>query len=283
MFRPADIIIDSFIERLSKDYLDAFGPSRQAHLDTIVSVARMSLSRIARTNALYHNMDHAMICTLVGQDMIRGRMIRDGDVQSLDWVQFVSSLLAFTVGFVRGAIPGDSRKVAVIDDKGTTIDWPRGATNGRLWTYFTDRSKVFVRKYFADHPVLDVEVMTSQIEYSRYPPSREHDEISSYPGLLRAAHIIGAVADPDFMLKLKPILLEVNESGMAEQLGYGTVEEFKVGYPDLFWNQLHQLIVEGIRLLKFTGTGRIWLANMHAHLLTEEHRGRLEALASDQS
>ena len=276
MFRPSDIIIEAFVRRLRDDYDAIFGDGQPGHRETIVETARMALPRIARSDALFHDLDHTMLVTLVGQDILRGRMARDGDVSAGDWVHFVASLLCFAVGFVRNVCPGDDGDDCVIDEGGARLVLPRGATDARLWPHFTDRGKMFVRHYFHHHPLLDCEVMAANIEYSRYPPPADFNlETESYPGLLRAAHLIGSIADPNFMLKIKPLVLELEESGMTAQLGFANVEEFLIGYPNMFWTQLYPRVADGMELLKFTGEGRVWLANLHAHLLSQEHRAEL--------
>lgn len=276
MFRPSDIIIEAFVRRLRDDYDAVFGAGQPGHRETIVETARMALPRIARSDALFHDLDHTMLVTLVGQDILRGRMARDGDVSAGDWVHFVASLLCFAVGFVRNVCPGDDGDDCVIDDGGSRLVLPRGATDARLWPHFTDRGKMFVRHYFRHHPLLDCEVMAANIEYSRYPPPPDRNlETESYPGLLRAAHLIGSIADPNFILKIKPLVLELEESGMTAQLGFANVEEFLIGYPNMFWTHLYPRVAAGMELLKFSGEGRVWLTNLHAHLLSQEHRAEL--------
>ena len=98
MFRPSIIIIEEFIRQLDQDYLAAFGDREPVHRQTITDVARSALPHIARSDALYHNLDHAILVSQVGCDILRGRIVRDGDVDSLDWVHFISSLLCFSVG-----------------------------------------------------------------------------------------------------------------------------------------------------------------------------------------
>ena len=158
MFRPAKIVSDAFVARIEDDYRKLFGEGPPGHLETISMVARMSVSRLARTNALYHNLDHTMMVALVGEDILRGRAYRDGDVRSIDWVHFLISLLTFGLGFTRDLCKGDSQGVCIINDTGDTISLPRGATDGYLWPYFTDRSKLFVRQYFRGHHIVDTEI-----------------------------------------------------------------------------------------------------------------------------
>ena len=271
MFRPTAIVIDAFVENVLETYDRLYPHPDPMHRQVLLQVARMSLSRIARSNAPYHDLDHTMVVTQVGQDIMRGKMVRDGLVDSLDWVHFVSSLLCFAIGFARNLCPGDDGETCIADEAGTTVVVPRTRSNGALWPYFTNRGKVFVRHYFRDHPLLDPERLAANIEYSRFPPLPDRNlDTDSDPGLLRAAHIIGAVADPDFMLKMKPLFIELQEAGIAGQLGFNTTAEMTRGYGQLFWNVLHPLIGEGMDLLTFTAEGRVWLANLHAHVLRAE-------------
>ncbi len=273
MFRPADIVIDAFIKRLRQDYDEIYGRGPPGHWQALVQTARMTLPRIAQSNALYHTIDHSVLVTLVGQQILKGILVRDGEVPSKDWVNFVASCLCFAVGFVSGACPGDEGKSCVTDDEGGRLQLPRGSTDGMLWPYFPDRSKIFVRHHFKQHPILDAELMCKCIEYTRYPPPPDRNlETASYPGLVRAAHIIGAVADPDFMLKMKPLFLELQESQIAPAIGIASVVDLRVRYPTMFWETLHPKIIDGMKLLRYTGRGRAWLANIHAHMLAEEQR-----------
>lgn len=272
MFRPSQHIINAFIERLKSEYYDLFADGPPGHMDTIVVVARRALNRIARSDAIYHDLDHTLQVTLVGQDILRGRMVRDGDVDSIDWVNFVCSLLCFATGFSRDVCVGDTETECIINDAGDKVTMPRGATDAYLWPYFADRSKIFVRQRFKNHDVLSAERMAENIEYARFPPPTDRNlDTDTYPGLLRASHIIGAIADPSYMLKMTPLMIELEESGMANQLGYKTPLEFRNNYDKLFWTVLHPIVADGIALLKMTDQGREWLANMYAHVLMVEH------------
>ena len=273
MFRPFKIVSQAFVQRLEDDYRRCFGAGPPGHLETLRLSASMSLARLARSNALYHNVDHTIMVTLVGEDIVRGRLYRDGDVRSIDWVHFMVALLSFGLGFTRNLCRGDRNAECVVDDEGRTITLPRSATDGSLWPHFTDRSKLFVREYYRDHHILDPDVLADIVEYSRFPPPAGLSlETGSYPGLLRAAQVIGAIADPDFSMKMTRLWLEMRECGLHTKLGFHTVSALRDNYPHFFWSMLHPLIPEGMELLTYTGSGRLWLANMHAHVLLEEHR-----------
>ena len=271
MFRPSDIVIETFVEHLQEEYRRTFLGGAPGHCHEIVRAARVALGHIARSNALYHDLSHTILVTQIGQNLLQGRILRSHAVSSADWMHFIVSTLCFATGFVRDICPGDDGKgKCVVDADGATITMPRGATDGWLWPYFTDRSKLFVTQHFRDNPVVDWRTVAANIEYSRYPPLPDRNqETASYPGLLRAAHLIGSIADPDFNLKTKSLLVELEESGMTQLLGYADIAAFRAGFNDLFWLSMYPLIADGLKLLDLTGEGRELVAHLHAHLVIE--------------
>ena len=272
MFRPSDILIEAFVGHLLEEYERNFPGGDAAHSNAIARAARVALAHIARSNALYHDLNHTILVTQIGQDLLKGKILRSEDVSSADWMHFVVSTLCFAVGFVRDVCPGDDGKgKCVTDADGATVTVPRGATDGWLWPYFTDRSKLFVAHHFRNDPVVDWRKLADNIEYSRYPPlSDRNRETTTYRGLLRAAHLIGAIADPDFDVKTKPLLVELEESGMTKLLGFSDIAAFRAGFQDLFWLTMYPLVADGLKLLELTGEGREFVAHLHAHLLVEK-------------
>src|SRR6476620_4034205 len=105
MFRATDIIIEAFTARLREEYGLMFGAGRPGDADLIAEIAQAALGRIARSNALYHNLDHTVTVTMVASDIARGRMIRDGNVRREEWLHFVVSAMTFAIGFVRDVCP----------------------------------------------------------------------------------------------------------------------------------------------------------------------------------
>lgn len=268
MFRPADIIIEAFIPHLESAYWQSFPDGVQGHCDAISKSARLALPYIARSNALYHDLSHTILVTQIGQNLLRGKMLKHPEVSSADWMHFIISTLCFAVGFVRDACPGDDGKNLCVLDEGRSGIIPAGAGDGWLWPYFTDRSKLFVKHHFQNVDHIDWQVLADNIECSRFPPLRDRNlDTCNYPGLLRAAHLIGTVADPDFSIKTKPLLVEMEESGMTGLLGYSDIAAFRDGFKDLFWTTIYPLVADGMRLLKLTGEGRELVAHLHAHLL----------------
>jgi hypothetical protein len=269
MFLSSNIIIEAFVKYLNNEYWRAFPGGEQKHCDAISRSARMVLPHIARSNAPYHNLSHTILVVQIGQHLLTGRKLQAADVSSVDWMHFVVSTLCFAVGFVRNACPGDDgRNSCVVNADGKMVTVPRGVTDGWLWPYFTDRSKIFVTHHFRNDPLIDPQTLCANIEYSRFPPAADRNlETTNYPGLLRAAHLIGSVADPDFILKTQALMLELEESGMSALLGYSDVATFRLRFVDLFWNTVYPLVAAGMKLLNLTGEGRELLTHLHAQLL----------------
>src|ERR671934_1802772 len=110
----------------------------------------MGLECIAGSDALYHDVEHTMMVTLVGQDILMGKHLRDGGVSPRDWLHFIISLLCHDIGYVRGICQNDSQghyvtgKVTPQGDE--TVELKEGSTDAALTPYHVERGKLFVRE-----------------------------------------------------------------------------------------------------------------------------------------
>ena len=75
----------------------------------------MSLERNADSDALYHDVEHILMVTLAGQEILLGKHIREGGITPDDWLHFMVSLLCHDIGYVRGVCVGDGGGAYVID------------------------------------------------------------------------------------------------------------------------------------------------------------------------
>ncbi len=272
MLDLSHLAVRSYGTVLTKRFATLFGDNRPDLATLINQIARVALTRAAGTTALFHDLDHTIAIVEAGQDILRGKIVRDGTVGPDDWAHFLVALLCFNIGFNRNLLPGDEGRRCVVDAAGRSIVLPVGVTDGALWPYFVDRSKLFVRSYFSHHPLLNADRLANYIEYGRFPiPPEQNTDTTSFHGLLRAAHLIGSVGDPDFMHKINPMLIELREAGLTEQFGYHDVESFRANFSIYFRDMLQPVLGEAMRLLELTASGRSWLAGMHAHLLLEQH------------
>ena len=73
MFNPTDYLIDGFVDRLQCAYQRAYGHLEPDYPGIIAWAGRMALENIADTDALYHNVEHTLMVTLVGQEILKGK------------------------------------------------------------------------------------------------------------------------------------------------------------------------------------------------------------------
>jgi len=276
-FDAKSLLIDDFLQRLESGYLRLYGGRHPDHPNVIHGVGIMAMEIIANTTALYHDTEHSMMVTLVGQEILRGKYLREGSVSAGDWVHFIVSLLCHDIGYVRGICPGDRPDAAVIDADGGSVEIPAGATDAFLTPYHVNRGKLFVHWRFRDHPVIDPQVIAANIENTRFPVPAEDDpaEAADYPGLVRAADLIGQLGDPDYPRKLVALFHEFEETGANTRIGYATPEDVRESYPNFYWKMVNPYVRPGLEYLKATREGRQWQASLFSHIFAEEHRQAL--------
>ena len=134
MLNPTTILAARLGGYLSKTYLEYFSNRRPEFAAYMGGAARLVLERIGNSNALYHNVEHTMMVTLVGQQIIRGRLLSEA-LKPEDWLHYTCALLVHDIGYVRGACKADGPNDVVIDENGGRIAPPRGASDAFLAPY----------------------------------------------------------------------------------------------------------------------------------------------------
>ena len=281
MFNPTEIVIQAFVQHLRNMYGQIYGVLEPAYPDIISFVARLSLENIADSDAAYHDMNHTIMVTLVGQEILRGKHTRDGGVTPRDWLHFTISLLCHDIGYVRGVCRDDRDGHYVCNEKGDLASISAGATDASLTPYHVTRSKLFVRERFGKVSLthIDTREIEANIEHTRFPvPEHEqHTSTADYPGLLRAADLIGQLADINYLRKTSALFAEFQETGAIEKLGYQTSDDLRAAYPAFFWQAVRPYIGDALRYLRVTQEGKQWISNLYAHVFSEEHRGEFAA------
>lgn len=273
MFKPADIIIDDFVMRLRDEFVRAHPAATFDQRETLDRASRLALTHVARSNALYTNLDSTLLIAEVSLRMLEGRQIECYDVTVHDWLNFMLASIASFAGFARGVVPGDKGRTLVVSPDGETVELDRGKTDGYLLRWYIPRSQMFVRHYYANEVELDAEFMAEIIAHTRMVvPKATDDDPHSWGALLRAAQTIGLGADPRFIQRSKRLFRQLEESGLAEAMGYSTAADVVDTYPDRFWKYLVPQIPVALSYLKYTGGGQLWLARLNSHMLQEEHR-----------
>jgi hypothetical protein len=170
---------------------------------------------------------------------LRGRRLR-GDVSPEDWLHFTLATLTHDVGYVRGVCQGDKDGAYVVNDRGEVFSPPRGTSDASLGPTHIDRSKIAVRERFGSHPIIDIERIARTIELTRFPvlDDEDHRETGSEAGFVRAADLIGRLADPFYPRKLNALFHEFEEIGCNARLGYMNPADIADEYPRFFFDPL---------------------------------------------
>ena len=94
-----------------------FGSTYAELIEVVQSAARLSIDCIGNSDALYHNVEHTMLVTLVGYDILKGRRLFVETTAS-DFAHLLIACLCHDIGYVRGILNGDCSEHYVMDAKG---------------------------------------------------------------------------------------------------------------------------------------------------------------------
>lgn len=276
MLNPTQLVSDAFGDFLHGYYRRMFGDEDVSQATRVNMGARLLIEQIANTDALYHDVQHTLMVTLVGQEIFRGRFLQMRLTPD-DWLHFTIALLCHDIGYIRGICPGDTATSFVIDDVGNRVTAPRGASDAFLTPYHVDRGKMFVRHRLGPVPYVDEERVARAIELTRFPVpmSNDYQETDTEAGLVRAADLIGQLADPNYPQRVNALYWEFVETGVADKLGYESAADLADAYPAFYWRSVHPYIGPAVDHLLRTQEGKQWVSNLHSHVFAEEHRQRL--------
>lgn len=244
--------------------------SRHANLTELIpSAARLALERIGNSDALYHNVEHTMLVTLVGYDILRGRSLLTPTSAS-DYAHLLVACLFHDIGFVRGLVTGDGDDGYVVDANGGKVRLPRGSSDAALMPYHVERSKLFVMDRFVNSKLLDVNRISDAIEFTRFPISQPDARTNEEGLLVRAANLIGQLGDPHYLRKVNALFYEFEEIGINKQFGYETPTDLRDLYPQFFFNSVSAHLQQAIRYLNVTSSGRLWIAGLYSNVFRAE-------------
>ena len=273
MFDAQRLVTEAFVDHLIDAFRRAF-PNPNPKLEGVLEHAcRSSLETLANTDAAYHDTNHTLLVTDVGQTILSGRIISQGDLTPEDWLHAIVAMLFHDIGYVRGSLKDDRSGDYLVDKDGQRLQPPAGATDACLTPFHVDRSQLYIEQRFATEPLLDVAVISDYIEMTRFPVPDDafYQRVGDLAGLVRAADLIGQLADPCYLQKLSQLYAEFRETGDAERLGYENAGHLRSTYPAFFYQKVSPYITEGVRYLRKSNAGRAWVAQLYAHVFTEQH------------
>ncbi|TVP59888.1 MAG: metal-dependent phosphohydrolase [Nodularia sp. (in: Bacteria)] len=275
MFNVTEILIDAFVDQIREGYRRTYGCLKNDYQDIIAWAGNMALENIANSDALYHNVEHSVLVAIVGQEILRGKHIREGGVSSEDWLHFIISLVCHDIGYVKGVCREDKESIGLYAtaQDGKMISLHPGASDAALTPYHVDRAKLFIDERFGGHKLIDAEVIKTNIELTRFPVpvAEDHQDTISYAGLVRAADLIGQLSDPRYLKKITSLFYEFQETGMNQVLGYKTPADLRKNYARFYWNGVYPYIKDGLHYLSLTQQGKQIMANLYSNVFVVEH------------
>jgi hypothetical protein len=275
MFNSTALLIEAFVDRLQEGYHRTYGGYKPDYAEILAWAGGMALENIANSDALYHNVEHTILVTLVGQEILRGKHIREGGVSCEDWLHFIISLLCHDIGYVKGVCrqDEDSKRLYATGRDGLKVPIPMGATDASLTPYHVDRGKLFISERFGGHRLIDAEVIKRNIELTRFPvpADEDHKDTFNYAGMVRAADLIGQLSDPRYLQKIAALFYEFDETGANKKLNYRHPGDLRRNYPKFYWHGVYPFITQALAYLNLTQQGKQIVANLYANVFKIEH------------
>ena len=270
MITVPELAAEALSSHLATHMSHRFGSIQTGLIERLSSAARHALDCIGNSDALYHNVEHTMLVTLVGYDIMNGRSLLKQTLAS-DYANVIAACLFHDIGYVRGILNGDDADNYVIDANGRKAKLPRGSSDAALLAYHVDRSKLYVLDRFAGNDLLDAKRIADAIEFTRFPVTGGPDAPDNEEGLLvRAADLIGQLGDPHYLRKANALWYELEEVGMNSQLGYTSPADLVNLYPRFYWDGISPHIQAAIRYLNVTSSGRQWIAGLYSNVFSAE-------------
>src|ERR687898_648171 len=116
MTMPA-IIADELRQHIASDFRRLFGSADQDKAERLDGAARMALECLGKSDALYHNVEHTFLVTLVGRDILHGRMLTER-LEPDDYTHLIVACLLHDIGYVRGVLRGDDDNRYIVEANG---------------------------------------------------------------------------------------------------------------------------------------------------------------------
>lgn len=252
--------IDTCVKRLKNGYIDLYGDRQSEYIILISVIARLVLSKIAQTDAPYHDLEHTVLVTLAGLEILRGKQLSEKTVTRKDWLNTIISLLCHDIGYRKGICRSDRREQGyyTTGDLRRMISLSSETTDASLAPYHIERGKLFVEETFNNVDPIDIPSIQHNIELTRFPvpPGKKYQDTESYAGLVRAADLIGQFADSRYLTKMTGLFREFEEIGAHQRLGYRNCQDLRKAYPHFFYNVAFSYIQDALKYLHRTDRGK---------------------------
>jgi hypothetical protein len=280
MSKSCRVSIQRFVRHLRDTFNGVYCRDRSGYGPLLINSAFVTLSLIALSNAPYHNIEHTILATSTGQELLIGKQRQGEAVSPKEWFHYLLALLCHDIGFIRGICQKDQPQNNIFSDgKGELITFFEANTDASFSPYHVDRGKQFVSEKFQWNPMIDVDQIQHYIELTRFPvpaASLYQDKVS-YAGLTRAADLIGQLSDLCYLDKLPDLFAEFEETGFNQITGYRNHEDILRAYPAFYKNVALPYIDESLVYLAGHVQGRQILAQLQRNVrIAENYRQMAE-------
>ncbi|MBT9310969.1 metal-dependent phosphohydrolase [Leptothoe kymatousa] len=272
MYSPKKTLIETFTTYLQRTYDTVFCGSDPCYGEFLRSTARMVLGTIAQSDALYHDLEHTLLVTAVGQEILQAKRICEGStsVTQQDWLHVITALLCHDIGYCKGICQQDDaelgRHITGIGEEYVFL--PFGSTDAALSPYHVDRGKQFVCERFGTTTLLDIATVQNIIDRTRFPAIDRPmpANVKALADLGRAADLIGQFSDRNYLQKLPALFYEFEQNGTNQSLGYNHLTDVKLGLSEFYWSRVHEHVEGAIDYLKYTPTGQQIVTELYANV-----------------
>jgi len=256
------------LDKFLRSYMRRRFGTQTPLVEMVPNAARIALECIGNSDALYHNIEHTLLVTLAGHDILRGRALHE-QFTADDYAHVILACLTHDIGYVRGLFDDDDADGYVIDATGRKITLPRGSSDAGLMAHHVDRSKLYVMRRIEGMAPLDHKRIADAIEGTRFPAAAGQ-EYGKEASIVRAADFIGQLGDPNYLRKSNALYHEFEEVGVNRQLGYDSPADIVNRYPQFYWDSVAPHIQTEIRYLNMTSSGRQWIASLYGNVFRAE-------------
>ncbi|ETW99555.1 MAG: hypothetical protein ETSY1_14560 [Candidatus Entotheonella factor] len=273
--------IECFITFLTRSYQRLYPLTDSTYGDLAADLGRRALYTLAKSTAAYHDLDHTLLVTSAGIDILRGKHLLEGSVTPRTWAHMIVAMCYHDIGFIRGASQDDwpGHYTTGLDHASITL--PESATDAALAPYHVDRGKHIMQEMITGYSDLDTDLIASYIERTRFPVPQDHAyaPTDDPAGLVRAADLIGQLADPKYLDKHPALFQEFEETGTNAILGHTSPTDLRYAYPAFFRTCIQPYIEPAQLYLQLTPQGQRWVNSLYGHVATVERE--LRAMAAD--
>ncbi len=273
---------------IKKNYQRMYGPTLTSDVTLIDNITDEILPIIAWTDAPYHNLEHTIAVILVGHQILEGKHQLESNVSRQDWLEVTTALMCHDVGYIKGACQGDQVRKNCYVTGDAAVQLNPNATDASLTPYHVKRGQMVVEERLASVSI-DADRVKTAIEFTRFPVPAEqpYQNTQNYPGLVRAADLIGQLADPAYLAKLPLLLAEMRETGTAQALGYRCPQDMLNSYPEFYRYSVEPYIQQGLRYLKVTLDGQRTINRLYSNIAQSEQDeipmvGRFQQITMDE-